>query len=61
MKKALIGVFALTLISGTSAFADTGKRIKKVKAKKECTANCPETKDCKKTAKCPTRPGCVCN
>lgn len=60
MKKILIGMFALTLIS-TSALADTGKRVKKAKAKVVCGKNCPETKDCKKTAKCPNRPGCICN
>ena len=53
-------MFALTLFSA-SAFADTGKKAKKAKAKTVCTKNCPETKDCKKTAKCPNRPGCICN
>jgi hypothetical protein len=60
MKKTLIGMFALTLLS-TSALAGTDKKVKKSKAKTVCTKNCPETKDCKKTAKCPNRPGCVCN
>ncbi len=59
MKKVIIGMFALTLLS-TAAIADTGKG-RKAKAKKECTKNCPPTKDCKPTAKCPNKPGCVCN
>lgn len=60
MKKVLIGMFALTMLS-TAALADTGKKVKKSKAKTVCTKNCPETKGCKKTAKCPNRPGCICN
>ena len=60
MKKILLGTFALSLIS-LSSFADTGKKAKKAKAKTECGKNCPETKDCKKVAKCPNKPGCVCH
>ena len=61
MKKILLGVLALSLISGVSFASDGGKKKAKKKAKIECTKNCPETKDCKKTAKCPTKPGCVCD
>ena len=61
MKKIIIGMFALTLISSTSAFADSVKKVKKVKSKVVCTKGCPETKDCHNTAKCPKKPGCVCD
>lgn len=60
MKKIILGMFALTLLS-TAAMADNGKKTKKAKGKVVCGKNCPETKDCKKTAKCPNRPGCICN
>ena len=62
MKKVLVGLFALTLISSSVAFAGPGDKGKKAKkAKIECKKNCPEKKDCKKTAICPNKPGCVCN
>ena len=60
MKKILIGIFALTLVSASSAFADTGKRAKKSKAKIVCTKSCPDRPGCHK-AICPNKPGCVCN
>ena len=59
MKKLLIGMFALTLLS-ISALADTGKKVKKAKTKTVCTKGCTETPNCHK-AICPNKPGCVCN
>ena len=53
-------MFALTMIS-TAALADNGKKTKKAKGQVVCGKNCPETKDCHKNAKCPNRPGCICN
>ena len=61
MKKAFIGILALTLVSTTPIFAEGGKKVKKVKAKVECSKSCPDKKDCHKNAKCPNKPGCVCN
>ena len=60
MKKIILGMFALALLS-TTAMADTGKKTKKAKGQVVCGKNCAETKDCRKTAKCPNRPGCICN
>ena len=52
MKKLLVGIIALTLIAGTSAYAAEKKPRKKAKAKKECKmADCK--KDCKPTPDCP--------
>ncbi len=61
MKKAFIGILALTLLSTTSVLAEGGKKVKKAKAKVECSKGCPETKDCHKNAKCLNKPGCICN
>jgi len=61
MKKVIIAAFALTLFSVTSAFADSGKKVKKAKSKAVCTKTCVPTKDCKKNATCTTIPGCVCH
>lgn len=58
MKKVFIGVFALTLLSAASAFADTGKKVKKARSKSACTVNCVPGKDCKKNDKCRPMPGC---
>jgi hypothetical protein len=60
MKKILVGLFALTLVSTSVAFAGPGDKGKKSKkAKTECNKkNCPDKKDCKKTVTCPTKPGC---
>lgn len=60
MKKIILGMFALTLLS-TTAMADNGKKVKKAKGQVVCGKNCPETKDCRKTTKCPNRLGCICN
>jgi len=60
MKKIILGMFALTMLSSV-ALADTGKKTKKAKAQVVCGKNCPETKNCHKTTKCPNRPGCICN
>ena len=57
MKKIMLGIFALTLVS-TSVLADTGKKGKKSKSKKACIKKCPEMKDCKKTSKGVMMPGC---
>ena len=50
-----MGILALTLISGTSAFAsDKTKKAKKAKAATECKASaCKDRKDCKDTKDCP--------
>lgn len=61
MKKAFIGILALTLVSTTSVFAEGGKKVKKAKAKIEYSKGCPDTKDCHKNAKCPNKLGCICN
>ena len=50
MKKILLGIVALTLISSGS-FADSGKRNKKAKAKVVCIKTFPDTKDCYKNEK----------
>jgi hypothetical protein len=59
MKKVIVGLLALTLVS-TAANADGGKKKSKVKSKIECTKGCPDSKDCHKNAVCPDKPGCVC-
>lgn len=58
MKNIIVGFIALTMMSTTAVYAGGGK--KKAKAKTVCTKTCPETKDCRKDAKCPVQPGCVC-
>lgn len=62
MKKILLGVLALALVSSTAAYAGGGKKkAKKKKAKIECVQSCcPEKVDCKSTSTCPIIPGCVC-
>lgn len=52
-----MGILALTLISGTSAFASdkTKKAAKKAKAATECKAVCKDKKDCKDMKDC-TKP-----
>jgi hypothetical protein len=59
MKKIILGVFALSLVS-VSTLAITGGKKKSRKANTECTRNCTDSKECRKTAKCPNKPGCVC-
>lgn len=49
MKKAFIEILALTLVSTTSVFAEGGRKVKKAKAKVECSKGCPDKKDCHKT------------
>jgi hypothetical protein len=61
MKKAFLGVLAFTLMSGVVFASDPGKRKTEKKAKIECTKSCPDSKDCHKSAKCPNKPGCICN
>jgi uncharacterized protein YxeA len=55
MKKILMGVLALMLVSGNTAFAsDKTKKAKKAKAVTECKASdCKDKKDCKDTKDCP--------
>jgi len=59
MKKILMGMIALMLITGNSAFASDKK--KATKAKTECKASdCKDKKDCKDTKKCTAacKPSC---
>ena len=44
----------------TAVYADGGKKKANKKAKVECSKGCPDSKDCRKDAKCPNKPGCVC-
>ena len=60
MKKVFVSVLVLSLLSGVALGADGGKKKTNKKAKMECTKNCPDKKDCKKTTQCPNKPGCVC-
>ncbi|MDB5210292.1 MAG: hypothetical protein JWQ30_1119 [Sediminibacterium sp.] len=57
MKKILMGMLALTLISGSAAFAsDKTKKAKKAKTATECKASdCKDKKDCKDMKDC-TKP-----
>ena len=59
MKKILIGFLALSLMS-TAVYAGGGRKKANKKAKVECSKGCPDSKDCRKDAKCPNKPGCVC-
>ncbi len=49
MKKIMVGVIALMLLAGTTAYASDKKPAKKkAKAKKECKiSECKDKKDCK--------------
>ena len=60
MKKAFFAFFAVSVMSTAVVYAVGGKKKEKNKAKTECTKNCTETKDCHKNAKCPNKPGCIC-
>jgi uncharacterized protein YxeA len=55
MKKILMGILALTLISAGSAFAsDKTKKAAKAKSATECKASaCKDKKDCKDMKDCP--------
>jgi hypothetical protein len=60
MKKIFFSILAISLLSTAAVFATGHKEAKKHHAKKTCPKNCPDTKDCHKTALCPI-PGCVCS
>ena len=60
MKKILLGLLALSLVSGALFASEGGKKKKRKKEKIECKkSSCPDIKDCKKTTVCPPIPtGC---
>jgi len=63
MKKIILGMTAMLIMSSFAAFADNGK--KPSGKKKAKVANCAKTKccntnKCDKTA-CPDFPGCICH
>jgi hypothetical protein len=60
MKKIIFSMLAIAMLSSTAVLAEGGKT-KKPAATKSCDKGCPKTKDCGKTAVCPTVPGCVCH
>ena len=59
MKKIIIGMSALTLITSTIVFANNSHETKK--ATVSCTKGCPKTANCTSGAFCAVMPGCVCN
>jgi len=58
MHKIIFSMLAIAMLSSSAVFADGGKSKKPATTK--CDKGCPKTKDCSKTAVCPTVPGCVC-
>jgi hypothetical protein len=58
MKKIVLGLFALTVMSTTAVYANGGKKKAKKKAKSCCTKTCTDKKDCKPTSNCVPMPGC---
>lgn len=61
MKKIFIGVLVLSLMASPAFANNGGKKKLKRKANIECPKNCPDTGNCHKTAKCPNKPGCICD
>jgi len=58
MKKIIIGISALTLITTTIVFANNSNETKK--ATVTCTKGCPKTVGCTAGTTCAVMPGCVC-
>ena len=59
MKKIIIGISALTLITSTFVFANNSNETKK--ATVTCSKGCPKTVGCTSGTTCSVMPGCVCN
>ena len=59
MKKIIIGISALTLITSTIVFANNSNQTKK--ATVTCSKGCPKTTNCTSGTTCAVMPGCVCN
>ena len=58
MKKIIIGMSALTLVTSTIVFANNSNETKQ--AQVSCSKGCPKTTDCKAGTTCAVMPGCVC-
>jgi len=66
MKKLLVAILAVSLLSAPAFAANGGKKKAKKKAKVECTKKCSDKKDCSKDDKCcplpcPPEPCCALN
>ena len=59
MKKIIIGISALTLITTTIVFANNSNETKK--ATVTCSKGCPKTTNGASGTTCAVMPGCVCN
>ena len=59
MKKIIIGISALTLITSTIVFANNSNETKK--ATVTCSKGCPKTVGCTSCTTCAVMPVCVCN
>ena len=59
MKKIIIGMSALALITSTIVFANNSNEPKK--ASVSCSKGCPKTANCTVGNTCAVMPGCVCN
>ena len=58
MKKFIIGMSALTLVTSTIVFANNSHATKK--AEVSCSKGCPKTANCTVGTTCAVMPGCVC-
>ena len=58
MKKIIIGMSALTLVTSTIVFANNSNETKKVQV--SCSKGCPKTNNCSAGTTCAVMPGCVC-
>ncbi|HEV7620368.1 MAG TPA: hypothetical protein VGO09_01470 [Flavisolibacter sp.] len=61
MKKLIFAIMAIACLSTSAVYAEGGKHIKKHRSGKTCP--CPKncTKNCPKTAVCPTIQGNICS
>ena len=59
MKKIIIGMSALTLVTSTIVFANNSNETKKTIV--SCSKGCPKTAGCTADTTCPVMPRCVCN
>ena len=58
MKKIIIGMSALTLVTSTIVFANNSNETKK--ATVTCSQGCPKPASCTAGTTCAVMPGCVC-
>ena len=59
MKKIIIGMSALTLVTSIVVFANNS--IDKKQTPVNCSKGCPKTANCTAGNTCAVMPGCVCN